>query len=326
MNNTILEKMHGCFMGCIVGDAFGAGREFSKRSREDEPKIRTMQPIRHFGGLPAGSWTDDTSMMLCLAESIIEYGCFDHRTSMNYYLRWLNNGHNSVTGRAFDIGNTCQRAIIEYKMKGYLPARTIEEYFQSNGCLMRLAPIPIFYSYDLEEAVRVSGESALTTHAHPVCKRTTELYGWLLASAIRGQQNKEELLHFVGAPQWLLEGYEPTIGCPDLTSILPIITGDYLKKSYRELDNTGYVVGGLATAMWIFANTSTFQDGLISIVHLGGDSDTLGAIYGMLAGAYYGFDSIPADWLEALQGKAIYEPIWCRFKDFIIEQYAIVDL
>jgi ADP-ribosylglycohydrolase len=323
-NTELLNRIRGCFFGCAVGDAFGAAGEFGhRRPEEDSSKqITTMLPVKHFK-LPAGSWTDDTSMMLCLAESIVKYGYFDHRTTMKLYLQWLARGHNSVTGYAFDVGNTCRRAIVEYSTKGYLPARTADEYCQSNGCIMRLAPVPIFYAYDCNEAAQMSGESALTTHAHPVCKRTTELFGWLLAAAIGadlyGPRSKDELLHFKGAPAWLLEGYEPTVGKPDLSALRPVINGDYLNKVRTDLDSTGYVVAGLETALWVFAHTTNFRDGLVYIVNLGGDSDTLGAIYGMLAGAYYGYDSIPGEWYDALQGKDILNAVWSPFIKSVFE-------
>jgi ADP-ribosyl-[dinitrogen reductase] hydrolase len=324
--DNIINSLKGTFFGCAVGDAFGASNEFAHiRYPMNEPHITKMEYVTHFK-LPAGSWTDDTSMMLCLAESICDYSYFDHRTAMKYYLKWLSEGYNSVTDYAFDVGCTVRRAIIEYRNKGYLPARTVEEYCQSNGCLMRLAPVPMFYSNNCEEAARMSGESALTTHAHPVCVRTTELFGWLIAAAIGGdsysKRTKDELLHFTGAPGYLLD-ITPKIGYPDISSLKSIVTGEYLLKSHRDLDSTGYVIAGLETALWAFAHTDSFRDGLILVVNLGGDTDTIGAIYGMLAGAYYGYDAIPGEWLLSLQGKDKLERVWNMFLPHCIEQHKL---
>lgn len=328
INNNIINSLKGAFFGCAIGDALGASNEFTHiRYHIDEPHVTSMQYVAHFD-LPAGSWTDDTSMMLCLAESICDYSYFDHRTAMKYYNKWLSEGYNSVTDYAFDVGCTIRRSIIEYRNKGYLPARTVEEYCQSNGCLMRLAPVPMFYSYNCEEAARMSGESALTTHAHPVCKRTTELFGWLIAAAIGadnvGKRTKEELLHFIGAPSHLLD-VEPIIGEPNISSLKPIITGEYLSKKHRDLDSTGYVVAGLETALWAFSKTDSFHDGLILVVNLGGDTDTIGAIYGMLAGAYYGYNAIPGEWLLSLQGQHKLERVWNMFLPHCIERDDLSD-
>jgi ADP-ribosyl-[dinitrogen reductase] hydrolase len=321
MNNLdiLKNKLKGCFFGCSVGDALGASNEFSRiREHPNSPRYTDMQYVSHFK-LPAGSWTDDTSMMLCIAEALIEYGLYDHRTTMKYYSKWFYEGHNSSSGKAFDIGSTCTQAIVEYKLRGYLPARTNNDYQQSNGCIMRLAPIAMFHSNDIDEAVRVSGESALTTHAHPVCFRTTQLFGWLLTAALNSY-SKHNLLHFIGAPIEIID-IESVPGKPILTALDDLLSGNYLEKTWEQVMNSGYVVGSLETALWAFAKTNSFEEGLILTVNLGGDADTIGAIYGMLAGAYYGFDSIPSRWLEPLQKYSLLESIYNKFLPYCLSNY-----
>ena len=149
------------FLGLAIGDALGAPVEFMPPG--------TFEPVKGFrsGGrfnLDPGQWTDDTSMALCLAESLIECNGFDPKDQMDRYLKWVKDGYLSSTGYCFDIGQTCSRALANYRFTGDPFSGPTHERSAGNGSLMRLAPIPLFYFNDPEKAIYYAGESSRTTH------------------------------------------------------------------------------------------------------------------------------------------------------------------
>jgi ADP-ribosyl-[dinitrogen reductase] hydrolase len=286
------ERYHGALLGLAVGDAVGTTVEFRPRG--------TFTPVTDLVGggpfhLQPGQWTDDTSMALCLAASLVEKGDFDARDQMDRYVAWMQNGYMSSTGTCFDIGVTTSAALRNY-------LRTQEPYSGSedprtsgNGSLMRLAPVPMFYYPDIEAAIHFSGESSRTTHAAPECLDACRYFAALLCAAFAGR-DKEELLstpedtHFVSS-------LSPKIAA--------IASGNYQSKSLDRIVGNGYVVNSLEAALWCFATTTTYEAAILAAVNLGDDADTTAAICGQIAGAYYGVSAIPAGWLAkvALRGE-----------------------
>jgi ADP-ribosylglycohydrolase len=243
-----------------------------------------MIPNRQFN-VPAGSWTDDTSMMLCLAASFAECGGDDPADQLDKYLNWLINGYmSSVPGTCIDIGNTTRDALIRYNRTGQVIAATTKDYHCGNGSLMRMAPAAIWYAARTGPAVLAAADAAhtsLTTHAHPVCIEFCARMAEIIILATRGVT--KEALADRAAERW---GY---VGLAE--------------KERSAISSSGYVVDTLEAAMWAFFRTETFRDGAVLAVNLAHDADTVGAVYGAIAGAYYGFAAIPQEWLSALQEK-----------------------
>jgi ADP-ribosylglycohydrolase len=245
-------------------------------------------------GLKKGQWTDDTSMALCLAESLITCRSFDARDQMERYIRWWKEGHLSSTGRCFDIGNTVYGALQRYLNTGEPLAGSTDLHTAGNGSLMRLAPIPLFFAADPETAISMSAESSKTTHGATTCLDACRYFGGLLVGALQGV-SKEELLSPRYSPVERLWERAPL--CLEIDDIA---CGSFKRKNPPAIVGSGYVVESLEAALWAFNRSKNFQEGCLLAVNLGDDADTTGAIFGQLAGAYYGVAGIPQAWRECL--------------------------
>jgi ADP-ribosylglycohydrolase len=248
-------------------------------------------------GLEPGQWTDDTSLALCLAESLTECGGFDPADQIERYVRWWRDGQMSSTGECFDIGNQTITALAAFERSHApqpLPPGTGNA---GNGSIMRLAPVPIAYHDDVERAIEHSGRSSMTTHPAPTCVDACRYLGALVASAINGAA-KEELL---AEDFWRWGALHPKIEA--------IAHGSFRTKEPPEIKGGGYVVESLEAALWALDRSQDFRHGALLAVNLGDDADTTGAVYGQVAGAVYGATSIPADWRDTLTMRELIEDL-----------------
>ncbi|MCS7015098.1 MAG: ADP-ribosylglycohydrolase family protein [Gemmatales bacterium] len=278
------ERYRGCLLGLAVGDAVGTTVEF--RSRGTFPPLTDMVGGGPFG-LEPGQWTDDTSMALCLATSLVECNGFNALDQMQRYCKWAETGYLSSNGRCFDIGRTVAAALSRFLQTGESFAGSDRPYSAGNGCIMRLAPIPMFFFPDVEAAEHYAAESSRTTHGAAECLDACRLFGRIICRAFTGQSKEEVLLgdssSFAGAEK-----------------IVAIAQGKYLNKAENQIRGSGYVVESLEAALWCFAQTSNYKDAVLLAANLGDDADTTAAVCGQVAGAYYGVSQIPASWLERL--------------------------
>jgi ADP-ribosyl-[dinitrogen reductase] hydrolase len=296
---TLQERYRGAMLGLAVGDALGVPAEF--KDRGTFPKITEM-----IGGGPfrlnPGEWTDDTTMALCLANSLIEKGGFDAKDQMDKYWNWVENGYMSSNGRMFDIGDKTSDSLCKYRKTGNpFAGDNRDDTSSGNGSLMRLTPIPLFYPTlpptdkthnPIPNFLDYSVQMSMTTHGSNDCILSCgHLSGMIVGCLL--DKTKEEILSPMYCP--VPSMYEGEDFSPLL---LDIIMGGYKTITENQIKSTGYVLHTLEAALWCFYNTETFEDGLIKAVNLGHDSDTTGAVYGQLAGAYYGVQSIPQRWLD----------------------------
>lgn len=244
--------------------------------------------------LNKGEWTDDTSMALCLAESLIQSSAFDAADQMDRYVRWWKEGHLSSNGRCFDIGITIAGALRIYGENGDAFAGSVDPYSAGNGSLMRLAPVPLFYAMNPERAIDMCRQSSQTTHGALTCLDACRYFGALIVGALDGA-SKEDLLATGFAPV-------PNVWERDSlrVEIEEIAQGSFKHKEPPEIIGSGYVVKSLEAALWAFNKSSTFEEGCLLAVNLGDDADTTGAIFGQMAGAYYGVDGIPKGWRDSV--------------------------
>ena len=293
---TTQLRYQGSLMGLAAGDAVGTTVEFMRPG--------SFPPVTDLVGggpfrLKPGEWTDDTSMALCLADSLITCGGFDPGDQMDRYLRWRDKGYLSSNGRCFDIGITVSDALNRYRDTGEPFAGSTDPYSAGNGSLMRLAPVPLFFASNPEHAIHMSGESSRTTHGAATCIDACRYFGGLIVGAVQGE-SKEELL----SPR-----YSPVAGLWDRQSLCAeideIAAGSFKSKEAPEIVGSGYVVKSLEAALWAFHKSSTFEEGCLLAVNLGDDADTTAAIYGQIAGAFYGLDGIPPQWRELIAEGAL---------------------
>lgn len=260
----LMNKTLGSFIGMAIGDAMGAPVEFSMPG-DFEPIVdyRAGGPFN----LPAGYWTDDTSMAICIAESLLLNKEMNLESQMNYFLNWYRYGYASSTGYCFDIGNGTERAIQNFEQSGKINLGP--ESSGGNGSLMRIAPIPIaFIHHSLEEVKEACRLNSLLTHNIYTANLTAE-FGGLLYKALNGA-SKEELV------------------CTEHN------------LDFTNVRNSGYAPKALSAALFHFHSTKTFEEAIIQAVNYGEDSDTIGAITGQLAGAFYGLSSISEKWINCL--------------------------
>lgn len=289
---SLQMSAQGCLLGLAVGDALGTTLEFSARDSY-------QHLIDMVGGGPfqlkAGQWTDDTSMALCLGESLFACNGFDPKDQLKRYIQWMDYGHNSSTGICFDIGYTTQSALENFKNNpdNDYPGGTSERS-AGNGSLMRLAPIPLFYGpgkySDPSQAILYGGLSSKTTHSEIRCIDSCRFFACLVYHAIATSLPKIDLLK-----KALSDIPKPLHG-----EVESIARRSWLNKERDAISSSGYVINSLEAALWCFWNTDNFRDGALLAANLGDDADTVAAIYGQIGGAYYGITSIPKGWLAKL--------------------------
>lgn len=278
---TLSERYRGCLLGLACGDAVGTTVEFMPRG--------SFAPVTGMAGggpfnLKAGQWTDDTSMALCLAESLLEKGGFDAADQMNRYVRWWQSGHLSSTGECFDIGMTVCAALGRYQASGDPMAGSTDRRAAGNGSLMRLAPVVLFGFPDAERTDVLVADSSRTTHGAQEAIECCLVLGRAIANALRGAPKSQVL----------------AVDAHALTEakVIAIARGDFYAKTRADIAGSGYSVASLEAAFWCFAHTGSFADAVLMAANLGDDADTTAAIVGQLAGAHYGVAGLPAEWLK----------------------------
>lgn len=260
------DRMRSCVYGLAVGDALGVPYEFRERGAFE----CTGMAGNGTHGQYAGTWSDDTSMALCICSSIKRLGYIDTADIAGRFRRWLQDGEFTCDGRVFDAGMTCRKAITTG-----VPAKSYDGC--GNGSLMRTAPLAML---DYVEPYYIREVSAIT-HAHPVAQLTCVALCDML-----------QTIRNVGTPAkgdlWRRYGY-------------------IASRPVDAVKSDGYCEHTLEAALWCFLTTGSYEDCVLKAVELGDDTDTTAAVAGALAGTYYGFDAIPPKWIGQLRGKAVIE-------------------
>lgn len=288
------DRSAGALIGLAVGDAIGTTVEFNQRG--------SFTPLTDMVGggpfaLQPGQWTDDTSMALCLADSLLACSGTDQKDQMERYVRWWKKGENSSTDRCFDIGNATATALRRFMQDGNPVAGSKTPHSAGNGCLMRLAPVAIRYgkASGVDQAVAFL-QSSETTHGAQECIDATILFGHLLSDALDGATPKNSIL---GGPDPM-----------DYTGRLrSIASGAYMSLARHQIRGSGYVVDALEASLWCFHTTDSFSDAVLTAANLGDDADTTAAITGQIAGAFYGLEGIPDRWRDLLHDGARIEKL-----------------
>ncbi|CAF0962881.1 unnamed protein product [Adineta ricciae] len=318
IDEQILKRIQGSMIGMALGDALGAHVEFRPHDYLLRHPVTDLEEGGTWG-LSRGQFTDDTSMALCLANSLIVNHGFNAYDQLVRYKWWHEYGYMSSTGQCFDIGAATRQSIDEFcrrqntliKEKGIrkkdidslsdpellknFPVYCSEEGVAGNGALMRLAPVPLFFYRDPIAAVEFSGFSGQITHGDTKAYDACRYYGALIVAALQGK-SKDELLD-----NNFYENHKHWFSGKDLhLDIKSIAEGSYKNNEGYDggIRGKGYIVSALEAALWAFWSTKNFKDGALAAVNLGDDTDTTAAIYGQLAGAHYGYDQLPKEWTQ----------------------------
>lgn len=279
------DRAIGALVGLAVGDAVGTTLEF--KAPGSFTPIDDMVGGGPFG-LAAGEWTDDTSMAMCLAESILDTGTDDPADQLRRYVAWRREGYWSSTGRCFDIGGTTSRALSRFERDGTVTDAVIDHESAANGSLMRLAAVPIRWHRDLAEAAERSGASSRTTHSADRPVDACQVYGAMIAALIQGMGIDEVL----DPGFWTFGPLDPRVEA--------VARGSWRSLEPPAIRGTGYVVDALQAAIWAVAGAHDFRDAILRAANLGDDADTTAAIAGQLAGVRWGAAAIPASWRNAI--------------------------
>ena len=322
------SRVKGAIYGLAVCDALGGPVEF--KARGSFAQVTTMLPNANFG-LPAGCFTDDTSMMLFLAHSLLEFdGQSNVVDQVKKYIAWWRDGFMSSVGECFDIGVSTQSALalwetlldpggrhdtplmeeVDRAILKKVSHHFADEKYCGNGSLMRVLSAALIAS-SVSNAINVARESSAPTHPHLRCVNSCMAYAWLVQHALDGVE-KEELA--LGLSKWINDIPSDLSEAPMDTVLVERIgryqsLQDWTDTPIESIRSTGYVVDTLEASLWAFFRSISFADAAIKAVNLGDDADTVGAICGGLAGSYYGFEAIPEDWLLKMKKKELLDEL-----------------
>ena len=308
-------------MGVVVGDALGCPVQFESR---DEVARHPVTGMRGYGtfNLPEGSWTDDSSLTIALLESIRRVGEIDLDDIMGNFMKWLYDGEFTPYGESYDIGRGTMQAINRYKKnRKAKKCGGDEEWNNGNGSLMRIMPACLYCSvmessgmYSDRDAIDVIHSVGGLTHAHIRSNIACGLYFFMAKYILFREGSLQERMQ-----EGLTQGfafYESYLADKENLHYYDRLKDLETFKSLpaEKIKSTGYVVDALESAVWSLITTDSFDQALLKAVNLGDDTDTVGAIAGGLAGLYYGYDSIPEEWLSAIKRREWIEDM-CRIKE-----------
>ena len=259
MNSEKKDRIKGMLWGLIIGDCLGSPVQFM--DMDSFPKVTEMIPCQHFN-TPAGYWTDDGAMALCIMASAVSCKGYDLEDIADSFISWYDEGFCSSLDYAFDIGTATAMGIHGLKRN---QLRNGYEDSQGNGSIMRFAPTLLLDNGDN----RIIHEVSDLTHDSCKVRETVDLMAEICRKHLSG--------------------------------VKTTFQSEYSTR--EEVNNSGWAVSTLQAALWAFQNTENFEDALISAVNLGGDADSIGAVCGQIAGAYYGYSAIPARWLSAVKDR-----------------------
>lgn len=309
-------NMKNGMMGLIVGDALGVPVEFlsgKQISARENGGVVDMEGYGTFH-MPEGTWSDDSSMALATLDSILEKQCIDLDDMMERFVLWVEKGKYTPFGLAFDIGRTCNQAIMNYSFsRNTHTCGVTGEYANGNGALMRILPVCVYWCEKINQgemisrAVKSVEEVGALTHNHKRSGIACGIYFFLVKWIIQNREDKE--LHDIvqAAMDEAFSYYGQDKSCHgELAYYEELVDIEELSKyEEEEIIGSGYVVDSLHAAVWCLVTSASYKECVLKAVNLGDDTDTTAAIAGGLAGLYYGIEQIPGSWIEKIKGKEV---------------------
>ena len=302
--------------GLAVGDALGVPVEFMQRGYLDKDPVREM---RGYGThrQPKGTWSDDTSMVLATLDAM-SGNVFSIDKVMDNFCKWCLKGEFTADGKTFDVGGTTFRAINRYKYAEYNPN---EEYGladisdNGNGSLMRMLPVAycVYNNYGTEVDQRsidfIYAFSGIT-HAHIISKMMCVYYVYIAMYIMLYKDEHELPVIITNAINAIDQYYAGVEEAPLMESLIILSSFKHVHALEKSaIKSTGYVVDSLEASIWCLYNSHSYREAVELAVNLGGDTDTIGAITGSLAGLYYGLEDIPKEWVKELRNKELINSI-----------------
>ncbi len=312
-NSWLENRFFGGIFGFVVGDALGVPLEFKSREKIKEDPVKEMRAYgthnQYFG-----TWSDDSSLMLCLLESLTN-GYNLEKISENF-VKFYNYGFLTPYGEVYDIGNTTVYAINKIAM-GINPIECggRNERDNGNGSLMRILPMAYFTkNFNCIRKIKMIEDVSSITHGHKRSKLACIIYNEMLINLLKEQSKEksyEKTIDFV-KNKCMIEYKD------EINYFSRIINKNLLSLNEDDILSSGYVVDTLEAALWCFLTTDNYKDSILKAINLGDDTDTIAAITGGLSGVFYGIESIPDNWIQCIALKEeIYNLILKFYKTYI---------
>jgi len=312
-----VPRIVGGLLGVAVGDALGVPVEFLPR------EVVRRNPVREMRGYgthnqPKGTWSDDTSMTLCLVEELMTHRPGEPLNDdalagiLNRFLRWRDDDLWTARGEVFDVGNTTTYALS--KWRAGFPLHEVglrDEKSIGNGSLMRSLPVAMAYANVSDaELLEVAHAVSRLTHAHPRAQMACGIF-CLYARGLLGGRSREEA--YREAAEAATSAYRRAPYADELPHFAPFLSGTLLKRDESAIKTDTYAVATLEAAIWTLHRAEDFRDAVLTAVNLGWDADTVGSVTGGLAGVYWGRDGIPKEWIQTLARSDELQDLFERF-------------
>jgi len=295
-----MKNIKDAVWGFIVGDALGVPYEFSTRNMmKDNPAVDMIG----FGtyNQPPGTWSDDSSMMLCVLENIINNG--SSKDLAKLFVKWYKEDYMTPHGKLFDIGITTSTSI-QKLLIGVKPhlAGGNDEYASGNGSLMRC--LPYAFVEDISKSIFKMAAESKITHRNTICLYCSIFYIKVMRSILEGNNKETAFQHAVAFLQygWRIADSDNAQNQEKLSRLL---NPSFYHLPESDIHSNGYVLSTIEATVWCFLNTENYKEAVLKAVNLGGDTDTISALTGGLAGLYYGKESIPEDWVKKIASPDI---------------------
>ena len=324
MSNNHFNKFESAVWGFIIGDAMGVPFEFIGREELCKNPVTDMVGFgTHFQ--PPGTWSDDTSMMLCVLEYLSEEGeqsqdywllrgQLQKRKLATKFLDWYKNGAYTASGEVFDIGITTQTALEAFS-KGVKVSDCGERNVSvgcGNGALMRTLPIAyIFRDKKVSFRNLIGSRIGSITHRAVLNSLCISFYNEFLFSLLNGDSKSIALKHAQSSVAYIIRQSDAFMDDESTKFLTRMMHKNFGLLKSDEIKSGGYVIETLEAAIWSFLNTKSFSEAVLTAINLGGDTDTIGALTGGLAGCYYQ-DGIPEVWKDKIQNKVLIESILAK--------------
>ena len=292
----MIEIVKGAIFGLAVADALGVSVEFEPREKLQKNPVDKMLGFGSHN-VPKGTWSDDTSMVLCTLNSIAQKGKIDLVDNILQFSKWAEDGYMTPHGEIFDIGRTTLAALRNYwKSKDVYTCGGKSDYDNGNGSLMRIMPVSLynyFKNVSKEESIQNVHEVSALTHAHERSLIACGIYDFIVRELIKSPGK-------VSVKNALKETEKYYADYTEINHYKRIFDENFIDVDISLIKSSGYVVDTLEAAIWCILNTDNYKDCVLKAVNLGEDTDTVAAVAGGIAGILYGYDNIPKEWINTL--------------------------
>lgn len=325
-----MNRLKGSLYGFIVGDVLGVPVEFMKREYFETHTVTDMIANAQ-RNTTIGYWSDDTAMTLCTLESINEFNDINYRDIMDKFRLWIKEGYMTAGDVCFGIGQRTLKALTFYNKElsnpsaskdlsdeewiplvGKLSESKYDSKTAGNGSLMRILPVVLYLNNSkksLSDKINIISKVSSLTHANDECIASCIYYMFFIEHLLK---TNNIVSSFKSAGKDLINNYDITT-CENINRIT---NNNFLSLDISEVNTSGYVIDTLEASLWCLYNSKNYEDAVLKAVNLGGDTDTIAAITGSMAGLYYGYDNIPTKWIEKLIKKEIIDE---KINEFILK-------